>query len=121
MLVSGGGSIVNIASLAGIGGTPMMSPYGVSKHGVVSLTKSAALEYASYGVRVNAVCPGWTDTPILQGLGEKFIKGQLDHGIPMKRLGLPEEVAESILWLLSDKSSFITGHCLNIDGGMKAR
>ena len=120
MLEHGGGSIVNVASLAGIGGTPMASPYGVSKHGVVNLTKSAALEYANSRIRVNAVCPGWTETPILDHLGVRYIEAQINQVIPMKRLGQPEEIAEAIVWLLSDNASYISGHCLNIDGGIKA-
>jgi NAD(P)-dependent dehydrogenase (short-subunit alcohol dehydrogenase family) len=117
----GGGSIVNIASLAGISGTPLMSDYGVSKHGVVSLTKSGAIEYGKYNIRVNAVCPSWVETPILNGLDRGFLDHQVKNFVPLKRIGQPEEVAQTILWLLSDKSSYINGHCLNVDGGMKAR
>ncbi len=121
MLATGGGSIVNVASLAGVGGTPMMSPYGVSKHGVVSLTKSGAIEYGKYNVRINAICPSWIETPILDGFDRELLDKQVKRMIPMKRIGEPEEVAETVLWLLSDKASYINGHSMHIDGGLRAR
>ncbi|MBZ0287835.1 MAG: SDR family oxidoreductase, partial [Anaerolineae bacterium] len=90
-----------------------------SKHGVVGLTRSAALEYANKGIRVNAVCPGFTDTPMVDkmkdenaNMAEATIKA-----IPMRRLGTPEEIAQAVLWLCSPDSSFVTGHALAIDGG----
>lgn len=120
MLHHGGGRIVNVASLAGLGGVPGGSSYCAAKHGVVGLTRSAAMEYAKLDIRVNAVCPGWTETAILDGLPEKMLENSLAKFVPMGRLGQPEEVAESILWLLSEKSSFINGHCLAVDGGLKS-
>ncbi|MEM6321021.1 MAG: glucose 1-dehydrogenase [Bacteroidota bacterium] len=120
MLHHGGGNIVNIASLAGLGGVPGGSPYCAAKHGVVGLTKSAAMEYAKLNIRVNAVCPGWTETAILDNLKKEILDKSVARYVPMRRLGRPEEVAETILWLLSDKSSFISGHSLAVDGGMKA-
>ena len=120
MLHHHGGSIVNISSLAGLGGVPGGSPYAAAKHGVIGLTKSAAMEYARFNIRLNAVCPGWTETPILDNLEAEMLQKSVRRYVPMRRLGRPEEVAETILWLLSDKSSFTTGHCLTVDGGMKA-
>ena len=119
MLAAGGGAIVNIASAAGLIGFRYASAYAASKHGVVGLTRSAALEYANKGIRVNAVCPGFTDTPMVDEM-----KGANPHmaeatikAIPMRRLGTPEEIAQAVLWLCSPDSSFVTGHALAIDGG----
>lgn len=120
MLHHGGGNIVNIASLAGLGGVPGGSSYAAAKHGVVGLTRSAAMEYAKLNIRVNAVCPGWTETAILDGLKDGMIETSVKRYVPMGRLGRPEEVAETVLWLLSDKSSFTNGHCLTVDGGLKS-
>jgi NAD(P)-dependent dehydrogenase (short-subunit alcohol dehydrogenase family) len=119
MLANGGGAVVNVASAAGLIGFRYNAPYAASKHGVVGLTRSAALEYANKGIRVNAVCPGFTDTPMVDdmkvlnpNMAEATIKA-----IPMRRLGEPDEIAQAILWLCSDASSFITGHALAVDGG----
>jgi len=120
MLHHGGGNIVNVSSLAGLGGVPGGSPYAAAKHGVIGLTKSAAMEYAKLNIRVNAVCPGWTETAILDGLQDGMVATSVERYVPMGRLGRPEEVAETVLWLLSDKSSFTSGHCLTVDGGMKS-
>lgn len=120
MLHHGGGNIVNISSLAGLGGVPGGAPYCAAKHGVVGLTRSAAMEYGKLNIRVNAVCPGWTETAILDGLEDGMVETSVSRYVPMGRLGKPEEVAETVLWLLSDKSSFTSGHCLTVDGGMKA-
>ncbi len=120
MLHHGGGNIVNVASLAGLGAVPGGSPYCAAKHGVVGLTKTAAVEYAKLNIRVNAVCPGWTETAILDTLSKEMLDNSISNYVPMGRMGKPSEIAETILWLLSDKSSFVNGHCLAIDGGMKA-
>ncbi|MFN8375693.1 MAG: SDR family oxidoreductase [Anaerolineae bacterium] len=115
----GGGSIVNIASLAGLIGFPYGQIYSASKHGVLGLTKSAALEYARRGVRVNAVCPGFTDTAMvdkMEGAAARSLQANLAVH-PMKRLGTPDEIAAAILWLCSDDSSFVNGHALAVDGG----
>jgi NAD(P)-dependent dehydrogenase (short-subunit alcohol dehydrogenase family) len=119
MLKQGGGAIVNTASGAGLVGTPMMSAYGASKHGVVGLTKTAALEYAKAGIRVNAVCPGVILTPMVQRhpeLIEAFTAAE-----PIGRLGKPEEIAEAVVWLCSDAASFVTGHAMAVDGGWVAQ
>ncbi|RLM43861.1 SDR family NAD(P)-dependent oxidoreductase [Haloarcula sp. Atlit-47R] len=113
---SGGGAIVNVASLAGIRGSPGRTPYGASKHGIVGLTKSAALEFADQDVRVNAVCPTIVDTPALRSLSESE-QDQIISKVPMQRPAQPEEVANAILWLCSDEASFITGQTIPVDGG----
>ncbi len=120
MLKNGGGSIVNIASILGKVGFPMSSAYSSAKHGVVGLTENAALEYATQGIRVNAVGPGFIKTPLLdKNLTEEQMKG-IAAMHPMQRLGTAQEVAELILWLASDKSSFVTGSYYNVDGGYLA-
>jgi len=122
MLTQGHGSIVNIASVAGLIGAPRLSAYVASKHAVVGLTKTAALEYVRQGIRINAVCPGFTDTPMVQeGIVTDPIFGQqLINGIPARRLGRPEEVAAAVVYLCSEQAGFIVGHSLTLDGGISA-
>lgn len=115
----GSGAIVNIASVAGISATPTLTPYGAAKHGVVSLTRSAALENAPHGIRINAVAPGATETAALASLPQEA-KAAYAAEVPMKRLGRPEEMASATSWLLSDEASFITGVILPVDGGTNA-
>jgi NAD(P)-dependent dehydrogenase (short-subunit alcohol dehydrogenase family) len=119
----GGGAIVNTASAAGLVGASGLSAYVAAKHGVVGLTRSAAIEYAKAGIRVNAVCPGVIDTPMVDRLSIELptLRDALVAMKPMGRLGRPEEVAEAIVWLCSDATSFITGHALAIDGGYVAQ
>jgi NAD(P)-dependent dehydrogenase (short-subunit alcohol dehydrogenase family) len=120
MLKSGGGSIVNMSSILGLVGFAGASAYVAAKHGVVGLTKTAAIEYATKGIRVNAVCPGFIATPMLERGGittnPELMKYVSDLH-PMKRLGRPEEVAESVIWLFTDAASFVTGTILRVDGG----
>src|SRR3954468_22516399 len=118
MLKNGGGTIVNMSSVAGLMGTPAAAHYGASKHGVVALTRTAALECAAQNIRVNAVCPAVIETP----MGERLFGAPDAHnGVlamhPIGRLGTPREIAEAVLWLCSDKSSFMTGHYMVLDGG----
>ena len=122
MLAQGSGSIVNIASVAGLIGAPKAADYTASKHAVVGITKSAALDYAKSGIRVNAVCPAYTDTAMVQGAiaGNPIMASIMTRAIPMGRLGQAEEVAEAVVWLCSDASSFVTGHSLVLDGGLVA-
>lgn len=120
MLSSGGGSIVNMASILGQAGFEQHGAYVAAKHGVIGLTRSAALEYARRGIRVNAVGPGFIETPLLQNLPTEVIAGLSDLH-PIGRLGRPEEVAELVIWLSSDKASFVTGSYYPIDGGYLAR
>lgn len=119
MLLQGGGVIVNTASSAGVNAIPMVGIYSASKHGVVGMTKAAALELASANIRVNAVAPG----PVHTGLLERMVAGKIDLSaiaaqVPMGRIASPSEIGEAILWLASDASSFVTGHVLVLDGGM---
>ncbi len=122
MLAAGGGSIVNIASVAGLIGAPKAAAYTASKHAVVGLTKSAAVDYAKLGLRVNAICPAYTDTAMVQSAiaGNPLMAHIMERAIPMGRLGQPAEIAEAVLWLCSDASSFVTGHALTLDGGLVA-
>ena len=114
-----GGAIVNMASGAGLVGFPGLPAYVASKHGVVGLTRAAALEYASQGVRVNAICPGSTRTPMLEGFmgGDEQVERMMTRAVPLGRLGRPEEIAEAVVWLCSDAASFVVGHALAVDGG----
>jgi NAD(P)-dependent dehydrogenase (short-subunit alcohol dehydrogenase family) len=116
MLKQGGGKIINCSSIAGIVGFEALPAYVASKHGVLGLTKTAALEYASKNIRVNALCPGVIETPMLT----RFTQGHneaMAEQVPMKRVGQPEEMANCVLWLASDKSSYVTGQALAADGG----
>ena len=121
MLEQGGGAIVNTASAAGLVGSRRLSAYVASKHAVVGLTKAAALEYARDGIRVNAVCPGIIDTPMVQRLiaGRQTDDEEPQH--PVGRLGAPEEIAESVTWLCSDAASLVTGAAMAVDGGFTAQ
>jgi 3-oxoacyl-[acyl-carrier protein] reductase len=115
------GNIVNIASVAGLIGFASHIGYAASKHAVVGMTRSAALEYAKHGIRVNAVCPAFTLTPMLERAMVNDDTNYLDalqNAIPMKRFGKPEEIADAILYAASSASSFMTGHTLVLDGGL---
>jgi NAD(P)-dependent dehydrogenase (short-subunit alcohol dehydrogenase family) len=121
MRAAGGGSIVNVASSAGRMGVPGLAAYSASKHGVIGLTKSAALEEARRGIRVNAVLPGSVRTPMLQAFaGDEATLEKMGRRAPMGRLAEPVEIAEAVVWLLSDASGFVTGNCLAPDGGVAA-
>lgn len=120
MLDSGGGSVINMASILGSVGSPGVAGYVAAKHGVVGLTKSAALDYGEQNIRVNAVGPGYIKTPLLEEMDEEQIN-QLVGLHPIGRLGKPEEIAELVLWLASDKSSFVTGSYYPVDGGYLAQ
>ena len=119
MLNQVGGAIVNSSSVAGLIGVQNLPAYVASKHGVIGLTKTAALEYASTGIRINAVCPGFIEGAMVERLtsGDPKIKSLFIASYPMGRMGTSEEVAEAVLWLCSDTASFTTGHALTIDGG----
>jgi NAD(P)-dependent dehydrogenase (short-subunit alcohol dehydrogenase family) len=123
MLERGGGAIVNCASIAGLVGFSNLPAYTASKHGIVGLTRSAALEYAKRGIRVNAVCPGVIQTPMVDRVfGEQpDMKERLAAGEPVGRLGRPEEIAGAVLWLCSDQASFVTGQAIAVDGGWTAQ
>ncbi len=123
MLAQGGGSIVNMASGAAMVPAPMMAAYSATKHGILGLTRSAAQENARTGIRINAICPGSTDTPMLRRSMEvsPAVERMIRSSVPMGRLGEPEEIAEAALWLCSDRASFVTGHSLIADGGALMR
>ncbi len=123
MVKQGGGVIVNMSSIAGLVGFPGMPAYVASKHGILGLTKTTALEYAKANVRVNAVCPGAIRTPMLERFigGNLEVEKQITATIPMARVGKPEEIAGAVLWLCSQKASYVTGHALVVDGGMTAQ
>jgi NAD(P)-dependent dehydrogenase (short-subunit alcohol dehydrogenase family) len=126
MLETGGGSIVNVASILGLVGFANAPAYTAAKHGTVGLTKVAALEYAPLGIRVNALCPGFIETPMVMERGVEAgahpeVYQQIAALHPIGRLGKPEEIAEAAVWLCSDASSFVTGQALAADGGYVAQ
>jgi NAD(P)-dependent dehydrogenase (short-subunit alcohol dehydrogenase family) len=124
MLSQGGGSIVNNSSVEGLVGLEGTSAYAASKHGVVGLTKTAALEYAQSGIRVNAVCPGLIRTPMVERYTEGDAETEAQWAAifePVGRMGSAEEVAEAVVWLCSEAASFVTGHAMAVDGGFLAR
>lgn len=123
MLKTGNAAIVNCASIAGLVGFPGLPAYVASKHGLVGLTKTTALEFAKAGLRVNAVCPGVIKTPMIDRFTgkKKEAEQQFIAGEPIGRMGEPEEVAEAVLYLCSDGASFITGHAMAVDGGWVAQ
>jgi len=127
MLHSGGGTIVNLSSVAGLIGFSGLSPYVASKHAVAGLTKNAALEYGKSGIRVNAVCPGGIDTRMLDSLADQATEGaqtsaqMMGPMHPIGRIGTPQEVAELIVWLCSPRASFVTGAIIPVDGGFVAQ
>lgn len=121
MLKQGGGAIVNCASSAGLVGTRGMIAYVAAKHGVVGLTRAAALEYARDNIRVNAVCPGMIDTPMWQRSISDEMTQMLLAGDPIGRLGQPGEIAEAVVWLCSEQASFANGTIMPVDGGFTAQ
>lgn len=120
MLESGGGAIVNNASIAGLVGFPTIAPYSAAKHGVIGLTQTAALEYAGRGIRVNAICPGYMDTPMTHASTTPDMRRALAASTPVGRLGQPGEVAELAVWLCSSAATFVNGAFIPVDGGVIA-
>jgi NAD(P)-dependent dehydrogenase (short-subunit alcohol dehydrogenase family) len=115
-MLQSGGSIINIASVAGMGGAPKLGPYGATKAAVIQLTQTAALELAKSQIRVNAICPGWTETPLVDELD----RTRLERQIPLGRLGRPAEIADLAVYLVSDAAAFVTGSAFRIDGGTRS-
>jgi NAD(P)-dependent dehydrogenase (short-subunit alcohol dehydrogenase family) len=120
MIRTGGGAIVNTSSGAGVVGYPQQPIYIASKHAVLGLTKSAALEYAKSGIRINAIAPGVTATEMVERVDKQLIE-RLKSITPIGRIGDPQEIANAVAWLLSDKASFVLGHTLLVDGGVVSR
>ena len=119
MTAQGGGAIVNTGSIAGLIGLQTSSAYVAAKHGVLGLTKTAALEYADANIRINAVCPGFIRTRMTEDAMRR--RGEaIMANIPARRMGEPEEIAEMVAWLCSDRASYVTGACYNVDGGWMA-
>jgi NAD(P)-dependent dehydrogenase (short-subunit alcohol dehydrogenase family) len=119
MVRRGGGAIVNIASVAGLVAVPLISPYTASKHGIIGLTRNAAMEYGSAGVRVNAVCPNAIRTPLMDASPPEFV-AELIRPQAIQRVGEPEEVGFAVAYLCSDRAAFVTGVALPVDGGFAA-
>ena len=119
----GSGAIVNTASIYGLAGAAGYIAYNAAKHGVVGITRTAALEYATAGIRINAVCPGYIRTPMTQpGIdANPELERKMVSQTPMGRMGMPEEIAEAVVWLCSDAASFVTGHTMTPDGGYMAQ
>jgi NAD(P)-dependent dehydrogenase (short-subunit alcohol dehydrogenase family) len=119
MREQGEGTIVNCSSIGGLVGVPDRAAYHATKHGVIGLTKSSALEYAARGIRINAICPGIIDTPMVAAMkeGESEAMEELMAAVPVKRLGHPQEIASAVLWLSGPGSTFVIGHALVVDGG----
>ncbi|UFH55224.1 SDR family NAD(P)-dependent oxidoreductase [Spirosoma sp. KNUC1025] len=117
-----GGKIVNVSSIAGVRGMPMGAPYSASKHAVLGLTKTAALEYVRRHIRINAVCPVYTHSAMVDELFREVpdMEEKMRRRIPIGRLGEPEEIAQAILWLCSEENTFVTGQAIQLDGGMTA-
>ena len=116
MVAQGSGAIVNMSSGAALVGVPGFSGYTATKAAEVAMTRSSALEAAPHGIRINAVCPGLVDTPMIAGLDPEY-RASLDAAHPLGRIARPEEIADAVVWLASDKSSFVTGVALPVDGG----
>jgi NAD(P)-dependent dehydrogenase (short-subunit alcohol dehydrogenase family) len=119
MQAQGGGAIVNTASIAGLVGLPSSSAYVAAKHGVIGLTKTAAIEYADANIRVNAVCPGFIKTRMTEDTMRRRGEAILEQ-VPFKRMGNPEEIAEMVVWLCSERASYVSGAAYNVDGGWMA-
>jgi len=121
LLERGSGSVINVASVAGLGGTPGLSPYGASKAALISLTRSLAMEWAHAGVRVNALCPGWTATDLNATVrADPTVAAKMVETVPMQRWGAAEEMVGPALFLASDASSYVTGQAIVVDGGLTA-
>jgi NAD(P)-dependent dehydrogenase (short-subunit alcohol dehydrogenase family) len=115
----GSGSVINVASVGGYNGTPMLSPYAVAKAGVISLTRTLAAEWAQFGVRVNAIAPGWTATQLTSSFGNNpELAGELIRSVPAGRWGEPDDLAGAAVYLAGDAARMVTGTCLTVDGGV---
>lgn len=120
LMLPQGGSILNVSSMAGLGAAPKLAPYCAAKHAVVGLTKTAAVEFAKKNVRVNAICPFFSYTPLIDSLLESDMEGVMANGSPMKRLADPEEIITVMLSMIAPDNTYMTGQCIAVDGGVSA-
>ncbi|QOL25820.1 glucose 1-dehydrogenase [Thalassotalea sp. LPB0316] len=120
MLQHGGGSILNVSSMAGLGGAPLAGAYAAAKHAVIGLTKTAAVEYAKKNIRVNAICPFFTLTPMVTNIADEELQQNLGRRAPIGRLAEPQEVVNTMLLMLSPGNTYLTGQCIAVDGGVSA-
>jgi NAD(P)-dependent dehydrogenase (short-subunit alcohol dehydrogenase family) len=126
MELQNAGAILNVSSVAGVVGAPLLAAYSAAKHGVIGLTKSAAGEYARKGIRINAICPAFAETHMLTGMldqmrgGAEAASQRIVGNMPMRRFARPEEIVQAMLWICSRENSFMTGHALVLDGGLSA-
>lgn len=121
MLAQGEGAILNVSSMAGLGGAARGSAYAMAKHAVIGLTKTGAVEYARSNIRINAVCPFFTLTPMVTNFADETMQGKMSKGPPMGRLGEPKEIVAVMLMMISPANTYMTGQCVAIDGGVSAQ
>ncbi len=120
MLTQEGGAILNVSSMAGLGGAAKVGAYSMAKHAVIGLTKTAAVEYGRHNIRVNAICPFFTLTKMVTDMADATMQAKMSIGAPMKRLGEPKEIVAMMLMMLSPANTYMTGQCIAIDGGVSA-
>ena len=121
MLSQDEGVILNVSSRAGISGAASLGAYAAAKHAVIGLTKTGAVEYARHNIRINAICPFFTLTPMITQVTDSDMQGLMSKGAPMKRLGQPEEIVAMMLMMLSPANTYLTGQCISVDGGVSAK
>ncbi|CAH0990660.1 4-formylbenzenesulfonate dehydrogenase TsaC1/TsaC2 [Sinobacterium norvegicum] len=119
-MLAEGGCILNVASMAGLGGAPKLAPYSAAKHAVIGLTKTAAVEFGAKNIRINAICPFFTHTPMIETLVEANLEPFLSGACPMKRLAEPAEIVNAMLGIISPDNSYLHGQCIAVDGGVSA-
>jgi hypothetical protein len=120
MLTQDGGAILNVSSMAGLGGAARVGAYSMAKHAVIGLTKTGAVEYGRHNIRINAICPFFTLTQMVTDMADQDMQAKMSQGAPMKRLGEPKEIVAMMLMMLSPANSYMTGQCIAIDGGVSA-
>ncbi|MFQ3287947.1 MAG: NAD(P)-dependent dehydrogenase (short-subunit alcohol dehydrogenase family) [Alteromonadaceae bacterium] len=120
MLKQEGGVILNVSSMAGLGGAAMMGAYSLAKHAVIGLTKTGAIEYGAHNIRINAICPFFTLTQMVTDMADESMQSKMSKGIPMKRLAEPKEIVAMMLMMLSPANTYMTGQCISLDGGVSA-
>lgn len=120
MLTQEGGAILNVSSMAGLGGAAKVAAYSMAKHAVIGLTKTGAVEYGRHNIRINAICPFFTLTNMVTDMADETMQGKMSIGVPMKRLAEPKEVVVMMLMMLSPGNTYMTGQCIAIDGGVSA-